>query len=1134
MFRQRGGNGKGNKRSAAAADAQLKKRVKVHSSADPNEIVHHSISSGGTVSTTTTYQRPEDVTIIKKLPEPALPPPQKQPAPTQTAKILADFKKQERFLQRGIIQHEANKLFGTPCACAREHHICEVVCHDCTEYRPSCRSCFVELHRNNPFHWAEIWSTEKGFLERHDLSRVLEGQAVSFGHYGHECAKAKAEEHKMLFTIADDNGIHGTSVRFCRCGSAGVDRCQQLLDARIFPCTLDGPCSGIMFNCMKKFQLLSLESKIAAYNYVGSLSRVTDNSFTETVPDLYENFMRCARIWGVLTLKKRLGQEHGIDEFIPLRPKGNLVLYCPSCPEPGFNSDEKLRSLPAHLKQLNQSRDTMDGNFHANRSKKNTDPNDTSLYGGTSYFPSDAFLKEQLAKAPKTEEKLTCNYLKAVNNQDKKKFKNMDITGIVNVQCSHVFVKSSVDLQFGERYANVDIALGHALRQKLASLNKDGTTNTIFELAMGVDHILSYDAICQYSVNVADRFKANDQLKDLAPIVKRMRFSIPFLHVQGHQEGCIYAFSTAYMLGTTHFHGETAEQYWPELNQIGPQTRQMNGGHRHDTIINHHSHWNYTKMSKAVALLLKELMTGEELFALHLNQFLSLSASYASRIRTENWLQVARKPDTTNMKAVKSPYKYETTKVPSQSAIYQKMLDNEKRMPNSETTKSKAATFLNEGMRIQELQLKVRVAVAANKDHPTVTGQRAVATQREKLRTRIGGFRKIQSTLTPAVIEVLGEDEACEVEVERLGLPSEFEEQTVRVKLNLVAMAGLEGRLREGAAFDALHKIQTVAKALVSMSDRKKKNDSGVAKNTISSTMINDTIERRDTHIQSYMMARRAMIVLKYANETEFPPLKAEDTYMKSRNKRELGASRKVDPTWTRTGVRAEARLPIPASTSTTPTSTAPAPGATQMTKRKTAPRKPKTVDPTARKPSAKKPKRKEDGWIWKMGRVGKMTGQEMDAWVKEGDRVQWFRAEAEMQRWQEEVEAKLAELRTTFRSFALYKEAWTKMANCQDASDIGHIAYAKQKAEMFRRREEEGRDALRRTAPKYASLAADDTDLVEFVTAERAIYQEMFQRILEADQLASEREKAAEEEAEDSAELEENEEDSEDWSDED
>jgi hypothetical protein len=28
----------------------------------------------------------------------------------------------------------------------------------------------------------------------------------------------------------------------------------------------------------------------------------------------------------------------------------------------------------------------------------------------------------------------------------------MEITGIVNVQCSHVFVKASVDLQYGEQY----------------------------------------------------------------------------------------------------------------------------------------------------------------------------------------------------------------------------------------------------------------------------------------------------------------------------------------------------------------------------------------------------------------------------------------------------------------------------------------------------------------------------------------------------------------------------------------------------------------------------------------------------------------------------------------------------------
>jgi hypothetical protein len=44
-----------------------------------------------------------------------------------------------------------------------------------------------------------------------------------------------------------------------------------------------------------------------------------------------------------------------------------------------------------------------------------------------------------------------CDHLSALNKQDRKKFRNMDITGIVCVQCSHVFIKSTVDLQLGEK-----------------------------------------------------------------------------------------------------------------------------------------------------------------------------------------------------------------------------------------------------------------------------------------------------------------------------------------------------------------------------------------------------------------------------------------------------------------------------------------------------------------------------------------------------------------------------------------------------------------------------------------------------------------------------------------------------------
>jgi hypothetical protein len=47
--------------------------------------------------------------------------------------------------------------------------------------------------------------------------------------------------------------------------------------------------------------------------------------------------------------------------------------------------------------------------------------------------------------------KTTCSYLNAINKQEKKKFVGTDISGILNIQCSHVFVVSTVDLQYGER-----------------------------------------------------------------------------------------------------------------------------------------------------------------------------------------------------------------------------------------------------------------------------------------------------------------------------------------------------------------------------------------------------------------------------------------------------------------------------------------------------------------------------------------------------------------------------------------------------------------------------------------------------------------------------------------------------------
>ncbi|KAJ7109536.1 hypothetical protein C8R43DRAFT_962540 [Mycena crocata] len=181
-----------------------------------------------------------------------------------------------------------------------------------------------------------------------------------------------------------------------------------------------------------------------------------NDSFTADILNPYAAFLRVVWVFNFLTLEKRTGQLHGIDQLIAHRP-GNLLVWCPGCPEPGFNSDPNCPQTPHHLRHLNQSQQTLDGNFQCN--PFNTDPDDISLCGRRAYFPLDSEYKEYLARVPVSKEKLTCNYLKAVNKPDKKKFKNMAITGTVNCQCSHVFILSCVDLCYGKRFANTDKAL---------------------------------------------------------------------------------------------------------------------------------------------------------------------------------------------------------------------------------------------------------------------------------------------------------------------------------------------------------------------------------------------------------------------------------------------------------------------------------------------------------------------------------------------------------------------------------------------------------------------------------------------------------------------------------------------------
>ncbi|KAJ7587495.1 hypothetical protein C8J56DRAFT_1050707 [Mycena floridula] len=111
------------------------------------------------------------------------------------------------------------------------------------------------------------------------------------------------------------------------------------------------------------------------------------------------------------------------------------------------------------------------------------------------------------------------------------------------------------------------------------------------------------------------------------------------------------------------------------------------------------------------------------------------------------------------------------------------------------------------------------------------------------------------------------------------------------------------------------------------------------------------------------------------------------------------------------------------------------------------------------------------------------MTEEEVLEWMDGGSSVQWFRAEAEMLRWHEQTEKKQADFLRTITSFCRMAEIWGDLA--EKTLHAGHRAYAKKKAAMYRRMEEECRGKL--IAARYKSLLTKgDMSIAEYIQAQR------------------------------------------------
>ncbi|CAA7269613.1 unnamed protein product [Cyclocybe aegerita] len=329
-----------------------------------------------------------------------------------------------------------------------------------------------------------------------------------------------------FLVVVNISGVHRIPVVWCSCEHANPE--YQLLDLRLFPASFANIRTVFTFSVLDDF--------------------LTNVAFPNQVPNRYVELQRLSRQGRNLKYLKWHGFGHSTQEPGP----GELAIFCPTCPQPGINLPANWRTKYAENELLWTL--VVDGNFTADHLRQKRPADNVWLSEGQGMTTSWKPYHDHLKIARETKEKDPCDSNFNALNRANEAVAYKDANGTLGHACGRhgcYCPRSVVDLQKGERQANIDWSLCEALK----AINIDDLPRVL----------LIYDIMCQYHKKLKHRISVSPYL-ELPDIV--IDKAIGLFHVHGHQDSCLFHYATSFILGAAKINGEIMETLWAVLNNI--------------------------------------------------------------------------------------------------------------------------------------------------------------------------------------------------------------------------------------------------------------------------------------------------------------------------------------------------------------------------------------------------------------------------------------------------------------------------------------------------------------------------------------------------------------------------------------
>ncbi|KAF7318628.1 hypothetical protein HMN09_00374100 [Mycena chlorophos] len=678
--------------------------------------------------------------------------------------------------------------------------------------------------------------------------------------------------------------------------------------------------------------------------------------------------------------------------------RGALAVPCWTCPLDGFNLPEGWESSDPDDQFLYALMLALDANFRLkNRIRKN-ERSDESLGSGLGYFVENETYKTNLREYVGEEDISTCIAFAALMQKDTRLTKGLRISGVGGCVCArHGVVRAEGlgDLQKGERYANMDYILMHAL--------VDARVKRL---------VLSYDIACQWKQNLRKRVVKIIDPQGLLPRLDDydIQFTLPVWHAAAHEVSCQMSHSLSYATGVGRTDGEGIERTWSVLNPMGFSTKEMGDGNRHDTLEDKVDRINFDKNANQGDVLARKLLIAVAERDKQDEEFLEVDKSLSSTLRKEwqtrvdDWLVDKTKPN---------PYTMDggPDAGPSEAKVAAELKEAEvaeARAQRGEFVDGKmtGTAFIKGLLQLEDLSRRIRQE-AENTN--TLTAERAG--QIDELRASF--YKKLNAIHQQQAVYMAGRGSAGErepsqpkAEETKLWLPSDLTD-----KQRWASRRGLfdvEAKLRRAQCGDALVKVRHLLYAKTHLIYQRNANATGQYASTRSSTLIGRVTDKIDREWRKYQQAYQALVRLKgesYAPELK--PLTKDDLTVRAETESDAAARTRLG----RVGSR------------------------------------PMRNEPARNEPTADEVR--PISWIW----LAVPTDEKVR--VHEAVRVQWAKALARRNRWREEVRLLREEMKRVLRSLHAVQRQWqgrmTARTGVDPALAAGLAAYARRQIRVHR-----------------------------------------------------------------------------------